>query len=225
MNTFLIRRLIYKDWYLSRFLIFASLALGAVTLAGMAAAKGAELAVILGVIVLATILIGIGAVVMSSMVNERKQQTLPFVMTLPVSYFEYTTAKLIGGLLIFLVLWGALLVAMIATILGTPWFPHGLIPFVILMSVEILASTCLIAAVSVTTESQGWMIVAAQFGGIGLNAVGWSIVRFHGIGSTMSGPRIAWSPTATTILAVECAVIAFMLGLAFYIQSRKRDFV
>jgi hypothetical protein len=225
MNTFLVRRLIYKDWYLSRTLILASLLLGAATLIAMAAAKGGQLAVILGVIVLAIVLIGMGAVVMSSMVNERKEQTLPFVMTLPVSYLEYTTSKLIGGLLIFLVLWVGLLFGMIAVVLTTPWFPNGLIPFIVLMSVEVLMTTTLIAAVSVTTESQGWMIGAAQFGGLGLNAVGWSIVRLHGIGSTMTGPRIAWSPAATIILLVEIAAIAIMLGTAFFIQSRKRDFI
>jgi hypothetical protein len=41
----------------------------------------------------------------------------------------------------------------------------------------------------------------------------------------MTGPRIAWSPAATIILLVEIAVIAIMLGTAFFIQSRKRDFI
>jgi ABC-2 type transport system permease protein len=225
MNTFLVRRLIYKDWYLNRPLIVAALMVGAATLVAMAAAKGGQLAVILGVIVLATVLIGMGAVLMSSMVSERKAQTLPFVMTLPVSYLEYTTSKLVGCLLIFLALWAALLLGMILAILTTPWFPHGLIPFVILMCVEILVTTTVLAAVSVTTESQGWTIGAAQLGGIGLNAVGFSIVRLHGIGTSMSGARIAWSPTATVILLAEFAAIAMMLGVAFLIQSRKRDFI
>jgi hypothetical protein len=225
MNTAIVCRLIYKDWYLSRAMIIASLLVGAATLAAMAAAKGAQLAIILGIIVMATVLIGVGAILTSTMVNERKQQTLPFVMTLPISYLEYTTSKLIGSLLLFLVVWIAMLLGMIAVILATPWFPHGLIPFVILMSVEVLATTCLIAAVSVTTESQGWMIGAAQFGGLGLNAVGWSIVRLHGIGSSMTGRQISWTPTATIILAVELAAIAVMIGVTFYVQSRKRDFV
>jgi ABC-2 type transport system permease protein len=225
MNTFIVRRLIYKDWYLSRILIFAALGLGGLTLACMVAARGAQLAVILGIIVLATILIGMGAIVMSSAVNERKQQTLPFVMTLPISYLEYTTSKLVGSMLIFLVLWLALLLAMIATILTTPWFPHGLIPFVVLMSVEILVTTCLITVVSVTTESQGWMIGVAQIGGLALNAVGFSIVRLHGIRDTIFGVQAVWTPAALVILAVELAAIALMLVLAFFLQSRKRDFV
>jgi hypothetical protein len=225
MNTFIVTRLILKDWYLNRPLFVAALFTGLLTLGAVSAAKGTQIAVILGVIVLATILIGMGAVIMSSMVNERRQQTLPFVMSLPVSYLEYTTSKLAGSLLIFFVLWLALLSGMIATILVTPWFPHGLIPFIVIMAVEILVTTSLIAAVSVTTESQGWTIGVTQVGGLALNAVGFSIARMPSIGHTMSGPTIQWSSASIFILLAEFMLIALMIGIAFYVQSRKRDFV
>jgi len=225
MNTFMVKRLILKDWYLKRALLVAAIITGLLTLAGVAAAKGTQIAMILGVVVLATILIGMGAVIMSSMVNERKQQTLPFVMSLPVSYLEYTTSKLVGSLLIFSVLWLVLLLGMIATILITPSFSPGLIPFIVIMSVEVLMSTCLIAAVSVTTESQGWTIGVAQIGGLALNAVGFSIVRLPGIGHTMRGPTIRWSTTSILLLLIEFGAIALMIGIAFFIQSKKRDFI
>ena len=225
MNTYVVKRLIYKDWYLNRGMFLAALIAGLGTMEAVAAAKATNLAVILGVIVLATILIGMGAVIMSTSVMERKQQTLPFVMSLPISYLEYTTSKIVGSLLIFGVLWLALLAGIITTILITPWFPHGLIPFVVIMAVEVLVSTCLIAAVSVTTESQGWMIGVTQVGSIGLNAVGFSIVRLPGIGGTMSGHTIQWSSTSILILLVEFAVIALIIGTTFFVQSRKRDFI
>lgn len=225
MNTYIVRRLILKDWYLCKGMFVIALILGLGTLVAVAAAKATMLAVILGVIVLVTILIGMGAVIMSTSVNERRQQTLPFVMSLPISYLEYTTSKIVGSLLIFGALWLALLLSIIATILITPWFPHGLIPFVVIMSVEMLVTTCLIAAVSVTTESQGWMIGVTQCGALGLNAVGFTIVRLPGIGRTMSGPTIQWSSASIVILLVEFALIALMIGTTFYVQSRKRDFI
>ncbi len=225
MNTYIVRRLILKDWYLNSALFVAALIIGLGTLVAVAAAKATMLAVILGTIVLVTILIGMGAVIMSSMVNERRQQTLPFVMSLPVSYLEYTTSKIVGCLLIFGALWLTLLLGIIATILITPWFPHGMIPFIVIMAVEVLVSTCLIAAVSVTTESQGWTIGVTQVGGLALNAVGFSIVRLPGIGRTMSGHTIQWSSTSIVILLVEFALIALMIGIAFLVQSRKRDFI
>jgi ABC-type Na+ efflux pump permease subunit len=195
------------------------------TLAAVAAARGTTLALILGIIVFVTILIGMGSVIVSSTVNERKQQTLPFIMSLPISYLEYTTSKLVGSLLIFSVLWLALLLGIIVTILTTPWFSHGLIPFAVIMSVEILMSTCLIAAVSVTTESQGWTIGVTQIGGLALNAVGFSIVRLPGIGHTMRSHTIQWSRTSILLLLIEFGAIALMIGIAFFIQSRKRDFI
>lgn len=225
MNTAIVTRLILKDWYLSRGVFVAALTLGLATLIAVAIAKATTLAVILGVIVLATILIGMGAIIMSSMVNERKQQTLPFVMSLPISYLEYTTSKLVGSLLMFGALWLALLLGMIATILFTPWFPHGLIPFVVIMSVEVLVSTCLIAAVSVTTESQGWTIGITQVGSLALNAVGFSIVRMRGIGPAMSGHTVQWNSTTASILLAEFILIALMIGITFFVQSRKRDFI
>ena len=106
MNIAMVSRLIRKDWYLNRGGILASLFGGVVTLGVVAAMPRSQMALLLGIIVLATILIGMGAMVMMSAAMERRQQTLPFVMSLPISYREYTTAKIAGGMLIFLVLWG-----------------------------------------------------------------------------------------------------------------------
>jgi ABC-2 type transport system permease protein len=225
MNTALVTRLVLKDWYLNRSLFVAATVTGAATLVAVAAAKGALIATILGVVVLATILIGMGAVIMSSMVNERRQQTLPFVMSLPISYLEYTTSKLIGSLLIFSALWLILLLGIVVTILSSPYFAHGLVPFVVIMAVEVLVSTSLIAAVSVTTESQGWTIGVTQVGGLALNAVGFSVARLHGIRETMNSATVHWSGTAVAILLAEFLLMALMVSVAFYVQSKKRDFV
>ena len=225
MNIPVVKRLILKDWYLNRAMIVGSLAAGLVTIAVVAAYHGTELALIFGMIVLVTILIGIGALLMVAIADERKLQTLPFVMTLPISYKEYTASKIVGSLLIFLVLWSALVAAMVLSILFLPGFRHGLIPFVVIMSVEILMSTCLITAVAVTTESHGWAVGVSQVGALSLNLIGWSIVRFPEIGGTMRSPAVHWSTTATVLILVEIGIIAVMLATAFLVQSHKRDFV
>jgi ABC-2 type transport system permease protein len=225
MNFAVVKRLILKDWYLNRAMIVVSLAAGLVTIAVVAAWHGTQLAVIFGMIVVVTILIGIGAMLMVTIADERKLQTLPFVMTLPISYKEYTASKIVGSLLIFLVLWLALVAAMVLSLLYLPGFRHGLIPFVVIMSVEILMSTCLITAVAVTTESHGWSVAVSQVGALSLNLIGWSIVRFPEIGGTMSSPAVHWSTTASVLILVEIGIIAVMLGAAFLVQSHKRDFV
>lgn len=225
MNTAIVTRLVLKDWYMNRQMFLAALLLGLGTLVGVAMAKATMIALILGVIVLATIFIGMGAIIMGSPFQERKQQTLPFVMSLPISYLEYTTSKLAGGLLIFSMLWSALLLGMVSTILYTPWFAHGLVPFVVIMSVEMLVSTTLIAAASIITESQGWAVGVTQIGSLALNVVGWSIVRLPGIGPGMTSHTVHWTSTAFTILLVEFAIMALLIATTFYVQSRKRDFI
>ena len=177
MNIAMVSRLIWKDWYLNKAGILASLIGGVATLALVAAMHASQIARILAIIVLVTILIGMGAIVMMSAANERRQLTLPFVMSLPISYREYTISKIAGGMLIFLALWVPLVAATVATILLTSSMPHGMIPFVLIMAVEILMSTCLITAVAVTTESHGWTVAAAQVGALSLNGIGWSIVQ------------------------------------------------
>ena len=225
MNIPVVKRLILKDWYLNRAIIVVSLVAGLVTIAGVAAWHGTQLAILFGMIVLVTIMIGIGAMLMITIADERKLQTLPFVMTLPISYKEYTASKIVGSLLIFLVFWLALVAAMVLSILFLPGFRHGLIPFVVIMSVEILMSTCLITAVAVTTESHGWTVGVSQVGALSLNLIGWSIVRFPEIGGTMSSPAVHWSTTASVLILLEIGIIAVMLGAAFLVQSHKRDFV
>jgi ABC-2 type transport system permease protein len=225
MNIAMVSRLIWKDWYLNKAGILASLIGGVATLALVALMHASQVARILGIIVLVTILIGMGAIVMMSAANERRQLTLPFVMSLPISYREYTISKIAGGMLIFLALWVPLVAASVATILLTSSMPHGMIPFVLIMAVEILMSTCLITAVAVTTESHGWTVAAAQVGALSLNGIGWSIVQLPSIGGWMRSATVRWSGTATALLMAELAFTMLMLGITFLVQGHKRDFL
>lgn len=224
MNYSMIKRLILKDWYLQRWAIFGSIAAGAATLA--ITVSGGKAAFILGLIAFITVLVAIGAhLAVSAMVLERKEQTLPFVMSLPVSYREYTAAKILGNLIIFLIPWLTLVLASFALILFAPGIPHGLVPFVAIMSTEILMSTCLVAAVALTSESQGWTIAAIMVGNIALNGIGYYVAHITSIAKGMDGPTIQWSPAASTLLVAEFVTIALLLGLTFFFQSRKRDFI
>jgi ABC-2 type transport system permease protein len=97
---------------------------GAGTLALVA--KGGKVGFLLGMIALVTVLIAVGVqLATSTIVQERKDQTLPFVMSLPISYREYTASKILGNLLIFLVPRLTLVLGSFALILATPEIPHG----------------------------------------------------------------------------------------------------
>jgi len=49
--------------------------------------------------------------------------------------------------------------------------------------------------------------------------------RLPGIGGTIKSATVQWSGTATALLSAELALIAFMLLITFFVQSRKKDFI
>jgi ABC-2 type transport system permease protein len=223
MNYPMVRRLILKDWYFQRRAILLCLAGGMLSLGIIA--FGGKVGFYLGLLLLITIMIMIGAtLVMGTLVGERENQTLAFVMSLPISFREYTAAKILVNLLIFVPFWLMLLAGSLGLILATPTI-HGLFAFTVIMAVEILMSTCLMIAVALVTESKGWTISAMIAGNLAINVVGYIVAHIPGISDGMFGTTIQWRPAATISLTVEFALIAMMLGGAFLIQSRKKDFI
>jgi ABC-2 type transport system permease protein len=158
-------------------------------------------------------------------VLERKEQTLPFVMSLPISFREYTAAKLIAILVVFFIPWSVSMGASFAVLALAPTHSQGLIPYVAIMGSEMLMSTCFIAAVGLITESQGWTITAVMIGNIAINGIGYLVAHLDGVSRYMFGPAMRWTPLAGGLLLAEYATIALMLGGTFLVQSRKKDFL
>jgi ABC-2 type transport system permease protein len=224
MNTFMIKRLILKDWDLMRGTILLYLAAGAVAL-GLVA-KGSEGTFYAGSILTITVLIALGIhLAMATVVVERTEQTLAFVMTLPISLKEYTAAKILANLLIFLIPWTAITAGTLAVLAGRAGYPAGFIPFSVLVLMEIFASYVLILAVALISESQGWTIGATVFGELALQGVLYYLSHEPTINATMKGNRIVWSPPALHLLLGEIAASVLLLGLTFWFQSRKTDFL
>jgi len=146
------------------------------------------------------------------------------VMTLPISYREYTASKIWGNLLIFLVPWFTMLMGGLFLLLYDPK-GYGLVPYFVIMSTEILMSTCLIIATALITESQGWTVGAIMVGNIGVNLIGYLVAHIPGIAQGMWGSAIRWSGAATGVMLAEFATIALLLGTTFWVQSRKKDFL
>jgi ABC-type transport system involved in multi-copper enzyme maturation permease subunit len=223
MNYSMVKVLILKDWYFQRLAILLSLAGGALSLGIVA--FGGQAGFTIGLILLVTIMVMIGAMTtMGNVLGERENQTLPFVMSLPISYLEYTTSKILGNLLIFVPFWLVIVAGCLGLIVATPAI-HGLFAFTLIMAVEILVSTCLMIAVALVSESKGWTIAVMVTGNLAINVVGYLVAHIPGIRDGMWGTKILWRPAATISLAIEFALIALMLGGAFFIQSRKKDFL
>src|SRR3546814_6739772 len=70
---------------------------------------------------------------------ERKEQTLAFVMSLPVSPLDFTVSKLAGNVLTFAVPFVVLLGGTLAVVLFTP-LPDGLFVYALLIFAYLLRS-------------------------------------------------------------------------------------
>lgn len=159
-------------------------------------------------------------------VNERKKQTLPFLMSLPISAVQYGTAKLISTLGMFLIPWLGLVGAALWFIEVRHTLPGGSIPYTLILSILPLIGFCIIEAAALVTERETGSIVATAT----VNSSYWLVwyllsTRFPGLNRDWMSRTAVWNSTVFEILAVEGALVVLILGVTLYIQSRKRDFV
>ena len=224
MNYAMIQRLIFKDWYLHRWQILGSLAGAAAAMAIVIFCGTAGFYI--GLTLLITVLVVVGAqLAVASSVTERKEQTLAFIMSLPISYRDYTTAKILSNLLIFLIPWIAVSLASAAVLLLAPGATQGLFPFTAIMCIEILLNTCLISCVAIMTESQAWTTTAIIIGNLAVNIVGYLVAHIPPIAAGLFGHNIAWTSAATLCLLGELALIALLFTLTYFVQGRKTDYL
>ena len=224
MTRIMIERLVRKDWYFNRGMIVVCLALGAVAL--LAVGLGGKGAFYFGAVLLISVVIGLGAyLAIATVIYERKDQTLPFVMSLPISPMVYTTAKVLANMLIFLVPWTALAVGSFVVLAGREVLPNGLIPFTAIMLTELFAAYCLLLAVALISESEGWTIFVMIACNLSFNYFLYFGSHIEGIAVHMEGPTAVWDAPVLWTLAASVAAIALFLGATFYFQSRKTDFL
>jgi hypothetical protein len=223
MNGSLVRHLIVKDFELHRVPILASIAVGAFCLVLF---QWRGLTGLAGVVGFFTALIVLGSILPhSTIVNERKTQSLAFVMSLPISSMQYTTAKILAALGMFMIPWLTLAGGAISLILGSHDIANGIIPFALILIVLPLVGFCLTTAVALVGESEGWAIAAT----IGCNvsySMAWPIMISNvELRAGLASPVALWSPAVLTVLGWEFVAIVSILAITLYLQSRKRDFV
>lgn len=221
MNTPMIQRLVLKDWYFQRWPLAGYLAAGAVAIALIAG--GTNGSFYAGTVLLITVMITCGiSQVWATVIAERNDHTLPFIMSLPISPIDYTAAKIAANLSIFLVPWTALTVGTLVLLgIGAP----GMVPLATLTLVEMFASYCLILMVAIVTESGGWTIGVMAGLNLFLQAYLYFVSRMPGVARSMKGKIAIWDRGAITLLVIEIVLSFLFLGLAFVLRARKKDFL
>lgn len=213
-----------KDWQLVRGPMLAYGAIGLTALGLLS--LNSELAFTIGMVLLVTVVVIVGAhMVFATVVNERGRQTLPFVMSLPISYGQYTAAKLIANVGIFFVSWLTITAAVVALIGTRESLPDGLIPFAVIVLGELAIAFVLTLGIAMVMESEPWTVVVMSIGNVSISIFMISVARIPAIGSHMEGPIAVWNATALTILAAELIIVTALLAITVFAQSRKQDYL
>jgi ABC-type Na+ efflux pump permease subunit len=224
MNAPVIGRLILKDWRLNRLLISLAIAIGLGAL--VLVRYGGETARLLGSVWFFVALIVVGSMLpATTIVNERKKQTLAFIMSLPVSAVQYTVAKTVSIWAMFLTPWLALLISALVVIETGRTIPHGVIPMLLILAMLPLLGFCIISSAALIGESEGWLIAANLVCNSSYWFVWYLLARIPSLAENWKSPVPVWNSAVWTILFSQLAVIAAILALTLFLQSRKRDFI
>lgn len=217
--------LIRKDWQLHRVAITLSTLGGFIALAVVC--LGGQTPFLLGSVGFFVALIMLASMLPALLIlNERKKQTLAFVMSLPVSSVQYGVAKLVSTVGIFLAPWLTMLAAAIWIVTVRHALPEGVIPIGVILAGLPLIGFCLIAAAALIGETEGWYTLSVAV----VNSSYWFVwytlmMRFPELSRNWLNAKAVWSPAVRTILGGELAITALILGATLFIQSRKRDFI
>lgn len=223
MNPHMIRILIAKDLRLAALPALLYLAAG-LAAAGMMAV-GEPMWMHAGGILMISALMALGFhPVMATTVRERKDQTLAFVMSMPITPADYTLSKLAANMLLFFVPWTILLLACVKVIGSTPEIPDGLVPYSTILFGYLGASAVLILGVSVVSESMQLTIAAQICCNLGFQAIVYASSHDPVISATMYGEAAVWSsPVLAYASAFLCVSLLIVLA-SLWLQSRKRSF-
>lgn len=217
------RLLVLKDWQLLQKIAAAYVAGGifALSLLGV----GTNWSFYIGSIATIMMLTAIGYhSILLTIIIEKKEQTVPFIMSLPVSPTDFYLAKLMANMIIFLVPWCVIVGFGVFFIINTP-IPNGILAYAILACVQIIVIYGAVLSVAIATESEGWTILAMVIASSSLNPVLMLLPKHASIGDYIKGEEFVWSFFASGFLAAQLALVLAMLIFSWWVHSRKKTFL
>lgn len=219
----MVGKLIIKDWqvYQKQLAGYVAALLLALGLVGM----GTPMMAATGALLLLVLLLVVGSyAIHSSITAERKQQTVPFILSLPVTPMDVYWGKLLANLVIYLVPFLLVVAGLLAMILTTPR-PDGTVPWVVVVALFLLANFCVSLCVAIAVDSEGWNIFTML---VLMTLIGpfiYWVSRLDGIVQHLKTDEIVWSAPVLGIVAAELAAIAVAILVTSWIHARKASFL
>lgn len=219
----LTRKLLFKELHVYRSFIVGGAIASAVSAAVSPLGK---MAFNIGMLAWLTTVIAAGVMLaIYGVMHERKEHSLQFVMSLPISVADYIRAKLFGLLLSFSVIWGVATASALLLVLLAPDVPDGLLPYAVLLCLFLLVNFTVLLTGMMYVRSEGASTTMIVVTNMGVSIYMFTIVTLPGLHRHMSGPTPVWNSTFFTVLASELLVLVAALALPLATASRRRDFL
>lgn len=222
MSGSVVARLIRKDLVLARWPVIGALLGGAASLAIMPLTS--VTAYVGGVTFVCVLVILNIILVMTGVVQERKDKTQIFVLSLPVSTAQYVAAKVVANALAFTVPWALLSVAATVVIVRSA-IPDGLLPFWTVLLGYLLAYYFVLLGVALFSDTNGWHATAITVGNISINLLIPFLLNLPSIATQTRSPVAVWTTDVVALTIGEVVVGAVVLALAIRYRSRLADHV
>lgn len=222
LNLPVIRLLVLKDWQLFQKQLAAYVLGGIVALCLLGMAK--PWSFYAGSLLLLVVLVAAACFAIStSLLVERKEHTLAFVMSLPVSPLDFTIAKMAANLLTFGVPFAVIGLGTLGVVLFTP-LPDGLFVYSLLIFGFVLLAYCLSLAVAMNVQSEGWNTFAMIGSMVLINPYIMLLGQIDAISRTVPEDAIVWPAPAVAILLAEIVLGLLILGATAWWNGRKPAF-
>jgi ABC-type transport system involved in multi-copper enzyme maturation permease subunit len=221
MTRSMVLQLALKDFYLSRWIVISSLLGGAFALA---VTPLDSVGFYVGSVSFLCVLIVLNIfLVMSGVIQEKKDKVRLFVLSLPISTQQYVVSKAAANFAAFFIPW-LLLTAASLVVIDVSAIPNGFMPIVLGASTYILTYYCVLLGVAIGSESQLGPNLVILAGNISINFLIPVLFRMPS-GRGHLTATASWGSDIVGLLGAELAVGAAALTLGIFLQSRKKDFV
>lgn len=221
MTGSLVWRLILTDLYLLRWWSVGTIVAGLVAAAAMWPSEwpvnGGGVLMICAIVILNIFL------VMTGVVNERKERVSLFVLTFPVSRLQYVLAKVAANAIAFVVPWTVLSLLVVVTVLLSP-MPDGYLTFWTALLGYLLAYYLVLLAVGLNTDSTGWHAAVITAGNVSVNFLIMLLFSVPSIRQFGGGPTPVWAADVVALTVGEIALGVAALVVGVYVRTRRPDF-
>ncbi|MBC3833709.1 hypothetical protein H8K33_19570 [Undibacterium amnicola] len=219
----MIKRLIVKEFhiYQKQFAAYVIGLLIGLTLIGMAKTW----AFYAGGMILLVLLICVGGfAIQSSLLNERREHTLTFMMSLPLTPMTFFWSKVLANLVLYLVPFLMVLAGTAFLVLFTP-LPDGILIWSFLIYGFLATNYFISLSAALVLESEGWnifvQIAVSTFVGPFMVLLG----TIDAIGKKIQSNEVVLSQEALGIFALELTIMLLALAFARSVYRRKDSFL